>query len=273
MSCGSLPSRWGLYASGGSRRAIWPLLIVIALLGMGEARAQGGWSGAIADIAGPFSSGFALVGVSVDDPGNAIAVWQTESPGIVNIRAARYTVASNTWAPGVDLAAEDFTDYPGGMAVMANDDEGNVVVAWASRTRVRAVSYLAGAGAWTAPQDVATFPFAQGVTIAGNGPGQFVLAWVRGASPASIESARFTPMTNTWTVPVTVSSDLPCSGRRLPSIWRGTPQPCGVPRAPEEPPGRLVNPSVESGRRQSTSQQSARTNQGGRTVRRILGGL
>jgi hypothetical protein len=206
MTCGSLPSRWGLYASGGSRRAIWPLLIVIALLGMGEARAQGGWSGAIADIAGPFSNPFALVGVSVDGAGNAIAVWQTSPPGIVNIRAARYTVASNTWDPGVDLAAENFTDYPGGMAVMANDDEGNVVVAWASQTRVRAVSYLAGTGAWTAPHDVATFPFAKGLTIAGNGPGHFVLAWVRGAQPASIESARFTPMTNTWTAPVTVSS-------------------------------------------------------------------
>jgi hypothetical protein len=188
-------------------RATWCWALIIGLLGQGVAYGQA-W-GVVQDLPGTRSDSLRRPDVAVDAAGNAMAVWWRGAPDVIS--AARYDAASGVWNQPVDLA---LNVRPELFPVVAGDDLGNVVAAWTTNrganNLVQVARYSAAAGTWSAAQTIAqagASGIVSNVAIAGNASGDAVLVWSRELLAGwTVQSARYTAATGTWSSPVDVSA-------------------------------------------------------------------
>jgi hypothetical protein len=178
-------------------------------------RAASGW-GPPVDLTAPGLSAF-QPNVVVDQSGNATVIWADFLQTLGPVRAVRYTAASDGWSNPFELTATaNSTTHP----QLVVDAAGNVTAIW-EESGVRARRYAAASGAWQETRPVVS-----------DGPGE---AYYRRESQGSvdgqgvvtavwsnrslIESARYTPSTDAWSSPVSLTR-LNALGYRASSVPR-----------------------------------------------------
>ncbi len=178
----------------GNGVAVWKQ---VAGLQAARYRAASGWGPAV-DLTAPGQEGF-RPSVAVDHLGNATVTWADKSQGEGAARAVRYTAASDAWSSPFELTA-DVQGHP----QLVVDTAGNVTAIW-EESGLRARRYVAASGAWQQTRIVASpgrgdYYTRPQVTV--DGQGIVTAVW---ENVGIIESARYTPATDAWSSPVSLS--------------------------------------------------------------------
>lgn len=144
------------------------------------------WSPALTMSSGPSVDGPALVS---DGSGNATAVWRLMS-GVVETR--RYDASQSAWLATQAIAGAAAVGEPAATV----DSAGNVVAFW-PRASIgggtgEGARFVRAAGAWTAPQAVATPGGAPSlIEMAADGAGNVGVVWNTDAQTSSVYTLRW----------------------------------------------------------------------------------
>lgn len=155
--------------------------------------ATGGWS-----APEPVGDVGTVAGVGIDGVGNVHVVGL----GSV-VRAVSFTITSGAWGAAIDLSGA--LPMPGtpspGIAVNA---AGDAVATWSRNGFIEAARRPAGAGSWTAALPISTggATFEEGATPVIDGAGNITVPWMRTTTVRTVQVARWTTATQTWSVPL-----------------------------------------------------------------------
>ncbi len=164
-------------------------------------RAASGW-GPPVNLTAPGQSGF-YPRVVVDQSGNATVIWADFLQTLGPVRTVRYTAASDGWSNPFEMtAAANSNPHP----QLVVDAAGNVTAIW-EESGLRARRYAAASGAWqptgpvVSPRTGEPGLFSSPrVTV--DGQGVVTAVW---SNNSIIQSARYTPPTDAWSSPVSLS--------------------------------------------------------------------
>lgn len=146
--------------------------------------------------------------IAVDESGDAIAVWERSNDKVLEIQAAAYHKATNTWSLPNDLSRSNLSASNPQLVINGNGDG---VVAWVNSGKnlnnIQATSYTKSIGTWSLPLVISNIKdSAQSPKIAVDSNGNVVAVWESDQQKIQmVMGATFAKMNGQWSAPTEIS--------------------------------------------------------------------
>jgi hypothetical protein len=183
---------------------------------------DGAWG--INELANPGANDTWAPQVSVDDGGNAIAIWVEDNgsgSGYFDIWVRRYTAADSTWGTATMIgpgAGFNIGGILGGDPQISFDSDGNAVAAWAridgsgGDNEIMASRYTVADDTWSVVAAIGASRGQVRVPQFGfDGSGNAIAVWEHqetGNNIYSVRSSQFSAVDNTWSPAVYLENEL-----------------------------------------------------------------